>query len=107
MVIISDGHVMTGRSVSLTMILNVQATTPLVVHLTVLVPIGKNEPESGVVETTPQLPLSVGAGNVTNAPGWSGAVEAKTVAGQLSVHGCDAQSGAAVVGVFTDIDINT
>src|SRR5688500_13150275 len=63
---------------------------------TVVVPIGKNEPERGVVDTTPQLPLSVGAGKVTNAPGWFGSVEANTVGGQLSVHGCEAQSGAAV-----------
>ena len=35
---------------------------PLSVHVTVVVPTGKNEPEAGVQVIVPQVPVVVGAG---------------------------------------------
>jgi len=48
-------QVMWDRSVSLTMTLKLQANTPLVVAMTVLVPVWKNEPLSALSATGGQV----------------------------------------------------
>ena len=55
------GHVMTGGWVSLTVTVNVQVG-PAAVHVTVVVPTGKNEPDAGEHTTAPQVPVVVGGG---------------------------------------------
>jgi hypothetical protein len=56
------GHVIVGGCVSLTVMVNVQLGPALVVQVTVVVPLGKNEPEAGEQVTVPQVPVVVGAG---------------------------------------------
>ena len=47
---------------SLTVIVNVQGDPVVGVHVTVVVPLGKNEPDAGEQFTVPQEPVLVGAG---------------------------------------------
>ena len=54
------GQVMVGACVSLTVTVNEQVEMSAE-QLTVVVPIGKNDPEAGV-QTGVQLPVTVGAG---------------------------------------------
>ena len=57
------GQVMTGAWVSLTLTVNVQLGPAEEVHVTVVVPTGKNKPEAGVQVMVPQPePCGVGAG---------------------------------------------
>jgi hypothetical protein len=56
------GQVIEGGCVSLTVTVNVQPTPAWLLHVTVVVPTGKNEPDKGVHETVPQSPAGVGAG---------------------------------------------
>ena len=57
------------------------------VQVTVVVPIGKNEPEAGEQVIVPQLPPAVGE-NVTTAPHWFGSFCLVMFAGQVvDVHG--------------------
>jgi len=56
------GQVTDGFWVSLTVTVNVQLAPPGSEQVTVVVPFGKNEPESGEHVTVPQVPLVVGAG---------------------------------------------
>ena len=58
------GQVMTGGCVSLTVTVKGQEGfgAPVAVQVTVVVPLGKNEPEGGVQVIVPQVPAEVGAG---------------------------------------------
>ena len=52
-----------GGWVSLTVTVKVQVVGPdVAVHVTVVVPTGKNEPDAGEQVTVPQEPVVVGAG---------------------------------------------
>ena len=55
------GQVIVGGCVSLTVTENVQPTPAWLLHVTVVVPTGKNEPDKGAHETVPQSPAEVGA----------------------------------------------
>jgi hypothetical protein len=59
-----DGQLITGACVSLTVTVNVQLGPAVVVQVTVVVPLGKNEPEAGeqTVPLTGQLSVTVGGG---------------------------------------------
>jgi len=61
------GHVITGDSTSLTRMVNEQDGPADVVQLTLVVPTGKNEPETGLQITVPQPALVVGL-KLTTAP---------------------------------------
>jgi hypothetical protein len=62
-VVMFAGHVTVGGCVSLTVTLNEQLPPPLLdVQVTVVVPLGKKDPDAGLQVTVPQLPLDVGAG---------------------------------------------
>ena len=54
----------------MTVTVNEQLGPALDVQVTVVVPVGKNDPESGEQLTVPQLPVVVGAAYVTTAPHW-------------------------------------
>ena len=56
------GQVIVGGCVSFTVTVNVHEEPAVVETLTVVVPIGKNEPDAGVAVTVPQVPVVVGAG---------------------------------------------
>src|SRR5258708_36469446 len=58
----------------------------VVVVVTVVVPTGKNEPDAGLAETTPQVPVVVAPGKVTTAPHWFGSLFTVTFAGAVTVH---------------------
>lgn len=56
------GHVIVGGCVSLTLTVNVQVGPAVEVHVTVVVPTGKNEPEAGEQVIVPHpVPTGVGA----------------------------------------------
>ena len=57
-----DGQVIVGGCVSLTVTVNVQLDPACAVHVTVVVPLGKKDPEAGEHITVPQDPPVVGAG---------------------------------------------
>ena len=57
---IFGGQLIDGASVSLTRIVNEQDGPAEVVHITVVVPTGKNDPELGLQFTVPQPALVVG-----------------------------------------------
>ena len=59
---------------------------PAVVHVTVVVPFGKNDPEAGEHTTVPHPPPVVAGANVTTAPHWSNAFGAVIFIGQLIEH---------------------
>jgi hypothetical protein len=54
--------VIEGACVSFTVIVNEQLGPVVGVQVTVVVPVGKNDPEAGEQVTVPQVPLVVGAG---------------------------------------------
>ena len=56
------GHVIVGGVLSATVTVNEQLGPEIVVQLTVVVPLAKNEPEEGVQVTAPHEPTVVGAG---------------------------------------------
>ena len=56
------GQVIVGGCTSLTVTVNVQLAPACAVHVTVVVPLGKKDPEAGEQITVPQDPLVVGAG---------------------------------------------
>ena len=58
------GHVIVGGCVSLTVTVkvHVEPPAPAAVHVTVVVPTGKNEPDGGVQVIVPQVPVDVGGG---------------------------------------------
>ena len=56
------GQVIVGGCVSLTVMVNVQVGPTDEVHVTVVVPTGKNEPDAGEQVIVPQAPTEVGAG---------------------------------------------
>ena len=62
------GHEIAGGCVSLTLTVNEQLGPAVVVHVTVVVPLGKNEPEAGVQVTVPHPPPLVVGAKVTTAP---------------------------------------
>ena len=56
------GQVIVGGCVSLTVMVNVPAGPTDEVHVTVVVPTGKNDPDAGEQVIVPQAPTEVGAG---------------------------------------------
>jgi hypothetical protein len=58
----SGGQVIVGGCVSLTVMVNVQLGPAVVVHVTVVAPTGKNEPELGLQDALSQVRLIVGGG---------------------------------------------
>src|SRR3989442_8428933 len=62
--VLLGGQVIVGTSgLSVTVIVKVQLPPPVSeVDVTVVVPTGKNEPEAGVEEIGPQLPVATGSG---------------------------------------------
>ena len=56
------GQVIVGGCVSFTVTVNEQVGPAEAVHVTVVVPFGKKEPDAGMHVTVPQEPLVVGAG---------------------------------------------
>ena len=63
------GQVIVGAAESTTVTVKLQTPPPVDdVEVTVVVPIGKNDPEAGLVVTVPQLPTASGAAKVTLAP---------------------------------------
>ena len=57
-----EGQVIVGGWLSVTVTVNVQLAPDVVVQVTVVVPTGKNDPEGGVQDTVPHVPVVVGAG---------------------------------------------
>jgi hypothetical protein len=86
-----DGHVSVGAVVSRTVTVKEQLAPELVEHVTVVVPVGKNESEVGM-QTAPHAPFVVGAEYVTFAPheGVLVVTSATTSAGHEIVHGSTA-----------------
>ena len=62
------GQVIVGACVSFTVTVKVQVAPVVVDTFTVVVPIGKKEPDAGVDVTVPHPAEAVGAGYVTIAP---------------------------------------
>ena len=56
------GAVIAGFSTSFTVMVRLQLGPAVVELVTVVLPTGKNEPEAGLLVTTPQLPLETAAG---------------------------------------------
>src|SRR6266545_7572288 len=83
------GHSILGGSESLTVTVNEQLellpAPSEAVQVTVVVPIGKDEPDAGAHTTltgSGQLSVAVGAGKVTTAPHWPGSLPFTIWAGQ-------------------------
>ena len=64
-----------------------QLPPAVAVQVTVVVPIGKNDPDGGEQLTVPHVPLVVGAGYVTIAPHCPGPFGCVISAGHVNVHG--------------------
>jgi hypothetical protein len=62
------GQTSVGACVSLTVIVKVQTGPAVVVQVTVVVPLGKNDPDAGEQVTVPQALVVVEAGYLTTAP---------------------------------------
>src|SRR5713226_9898375 len=82
------GQVIFGGCVSLTVTVKLQLG-PDVVHVTVVVPFGKNEPLAGEQATVPHPPPVVVGANVATAPHWFGSLFFVMFAGQVIVQGFD------------------
>ena len=65
---VADGLVSDGAWASFTVTLKVLVAPEVEVVVTVVVPTGKNDPDAGLVVSTPQLPVDVAAGKLTIAP---------------------------------------
>lgn len=87
-----DGQLIVGAVLSTTVTVNEQLGPELVVQLTVVVPLAKNEPDEGVQVTVPHDPLVVGAGYWAVAPHWvePGPVFTVWFCGQVMVHAAGA-----------------
>ena len=73
---------------SVTVTVNEHIGPTVVVHVTVVVPTGKNDPPAGVQTTVPQLPVVVGA-NFTAAPHCPAVAGVVMFAGHMIMHaGC-------------------
>jgi hypothetical protein len=59
---LATGSLRVGDSVSLTMTSKLLLAPDVDVTVTVVVPTGKNDPEAGLLVSTPQLPVELGAG---------------------------------------------
>src|SRR6266511_2730256 len=88
------GQAILGGSVSLTVTVNEQLerlpAPSVAVQVTVVVPVGKNEPDAGAhtkLTGSGQLSVAVGAGKVTTAPHWPGSLSFTIWAGQLPIAG--------------------
>jgi len=81
-----SAQVIIGGSVSLTVTLNEHIDPPEAVHVTSVVPFGKNESEAGA-QVTVAVPhaLDVGA-KLTTAPHWWTSLSWEMFAGQVSTH---------------------
>jgi len=66
--IIIDVGLQPPGQVPVTVTVKLQLDPATAEHVTVVVPIGKNDPEGGEQLTAPQLPVVVGAAYVTTAP---------------------------------------
>jgi hypothetical protein len=77
---------MFGGCVSFTVTVNEQLG-PDVVHVTVVVPFGKNDPDDGEQPTVPHPPPVVVGANVTTAPHWFASLFFTMFVGQVIVHG--------------------
>ena len=88
--VILGGHMIVGGLVSRTVTVKVQLAAPNSdVEAIECVPTGKNDPEGGLLETAPQLPVTAAAAKVTNAPNSPSKVVfavTTTLAGQSRVH---------------------
>jgi hypothetical protein len=84
-------QVMLGACVSFTAIVKLQFVPFAEVHVTRLVPFGKNEPDAGEQLTAPQFPLVLGK-KLTTAPHWFGAVETTMLVEQLRTHGPETET---------------
>src|SRR5713226_9066782 len=82
------GQVIFGGCVSLTVTVKLQLG-PDVVHVTVVVPFGKNELLAGEHVTVPHPPPVVVGANVTFAPHWFGSLFLVMFDGQVIVQGLD------------------
>jgi hypothetical protein len=60
--VMSSGQVIVGGVLSVTTTVNEQLGPAVVVHVTVVVPTGKQVPAGGLQVTVPQVPVVVGAG---------------------------------------------
>ncbi len=80
------GQVIVGFCVSLIVTVNEQLGPTELVHVTVVAPTGKKEPDGGEHETVPQLPVVVGTGKLTTAPHWFGSFDCVTLAGQVTTQ---------------------
>lgn len=76
-----------GNCVSLTVTVNEQAGPAVVVQLTVVVPLGKNDPEAGEQDTVPHPPPVVVGANVATAPHCPASLFLTMLAGQVIVQG--------------------
>ena len=61
-IVILEGQEIVGFCVSTTVIVKLQLGPDVTEHVTVVVPMGKNVPEAGVLVIVPQPPVVVGAG---------------------------------------------
>ena len=77
------GHVRVGGSVSFTVTVKLHDGPTPVVTITVVVPIGKKEPDAGVAVTVPQLP-EVLIIKFTIAPHWLGSLLVIIFAGHVT-----------------------
>ena len=57
-----EAQAMVGFCVSTTVTVKLQLGPETIEHVTVVVPMGKNVPDAGVLVTVPQGPVVVGAG---------------------------------------------
>jgi len=82
------GQIMLGGCASLIVTVKLQLG-PDVVHVTVVVPFGKNDPLAGVHATVPHPPPVVVGANLVTAPHWFASLFFVMFAGQVIVHGFD------------------
>jgi hypothetical protein len=82
--------------VSFTVTVKVHEAT-VSVHVTVVVPTGKKDPDGGVHVIVPQSPVDVGAGKVTTAPHWFGSLLCVTLAAHVMTHGSTPGAAGGVV----------
>jgi hypothetical protein len=77
-------------------IVNVHSGPAGSVHVTVVVPTGKNDPDAGVHVIGSHVPVVVGAGYWTTAPHWLGSLETVMFDAHVGTH--ELSSGGAMYG---------
>lgn len=83
---------------------NWQLGPAVVVHVTVVVPFGKNDPELGVQFTVPQPAVVVGA-KVTTFPHWPGVLFVVIFAGQVIVQAACTLTWNVQLAVLVDVSV--